>query len=40
MISVYCTHGCEWIGGMDSSFMLIFMCYSIKGEAIKVIQLS
>ena len=35
MISVYCTHGCEWIGGMYISFMFIFiMCYSIKGETI------
>ena len=34
MISVYYTHGCEWMGCTYISFMVIFMCYSIKGEAI------
>ena len=34
MISVYYTHSCEWIGCMYISFMFIFICYSIKGEAI------
>ena len=34
MISVYYTHGCEWMGCTYISFMFIYMCYSIKGEAI------